>query len=296
MNSLLSIYGNNLNDCLETIYKNVITGGRNAAPRGNKVLEWAAPVTISLKEHSHPWTFIPNRKLNPYFAVAEVIWILSGRQDVGFISYYNKNIATFSDNGKTFHGAYGDRIRNFPEYVPSEDMNEKFEKDYIDQIALSINRLKDDNDSRQAVICLWDPARDLKIGSKDYPCNNMCYFTLRDNKLDMSVIRRSNDMIWGVPYNQIQFYFIQALVAGSLNVQMGSYYEFVQNMHVYTENYPEVFTLVENKLKSEQLQAVLYYSKETKSCKQTLLMQYFGETIKADCGICSYCISKNKKT
>ena len=51
----------------------------------------------------------------------------------------------------------------------------------------------------------------------------------------------------------------------------------------------------QNKLKTEQLQAVLYYSKENKTCKQKLLMQYFGETIKDDCGICSYCISKNKK-
>jgi ATP-dependent DNA helicase RecQ len=51
----------------------------------------------------------------------------------------------------------------------------------------------------------------------------------------------------------------------------------------------------QNKLKTEQLQAVLYYSKETKTCKQKLLMRYFGETIKDDCGVCSYCISKNKK-
>jgi len=52
----------------------------------------------------------------------------------------------------------------------------------------------------------------------------------------------------------------------------------------------------QNKLKTEQLKAVLYYSKDTKTCKNKLLMQYFGETIKEDCGICSYCISKNKKT
>ena len=51
----------------------------------------------------------------------------------------------------------------------------------------------------------------------------------------------------------------------------------------------------QNKLKTEQLRAVLDYSKETKTCKQKLLMQYFGETITADCGVCSYCISKNKK-
>jgi ATP-dependent DNA helicase RecQ len=51
----------------------------------------------------------------------------------------------------------------------------------------------------------------------------------------------------------------------------------------------------QNKLKTEQLHAVLYYSKETKTCKNKLLMCYFGETLKDDCGICSYCISKKKK-
>jgi ATP-dependent DNA helicase RecQ len=51
----------------------------------------------------------------------------------------------------------------------------------------------------------------------------------------------------------------------------------------------------QNKLKIEQLQAVLFYSNDTKTCKQKLLMQYFGESLKEDCGVCSYCISKNKK-
>ncbi|MGV3697833.1 RecQ family ATP-dependent DNA helicase [Flavobacterium sp.] len=51
----------------------------------------------------------------------------------------------------------------------------------------------------------------------------------------------------------------------------------------------------QNKLKTEQLRAVLYYSNETKTCRNKLLMRYFGETIEEDCGICSHCIAKNKK-
>ena len=51
----------------------------------------------------------------------------------------------------------------------------------------------------------------------------------------------------------------------------------------------------QNKLKVEQLQAVILYSKEAKKCKNKVLMAYFGEKLKADCGICSYCIAKNKK-
>jgi len=50
----------------------------------------------------------------------------------------------------------------------------------------------------------------------------------------------------------------------------------------------------QNKLKTEQLQAVLLYSKDNKTCKHKLLMQYFGESPATDCGICSYCITKNK--
>ena len=51
----------------------------------------------------------------------------------------------------------------------------------------------------------------------------------------------------------------------------------------------------QNKLKIEQLQAVLHYSNDIKTCKQKLLMHYFGESLQDDCGTCSYCISKNKK-
>jgi len=50
----------------------------------------------------------------------------------------------------------------------------------------------------------------------------------------------------------------------------------------------------QNQLKNEQLKSVLHYIKEEKTCKSKLLLDYFGETIKKDCGVCSYCISKKK--
>lgn len=50
----------------------------------------------------------------------------------------------------------------------------------------------------------------------------------------------------------------------------------------------------QNKLKTEQLKSVLHYIKEEKICKNKLLLEYFGEKINKDCGVCSYCISKKK--
>jgi len=50
----------------------------------------------------------------------------------------------------------------------------------------------------------------------------------------------------------------------------------------------------QNDLKKQQLNAVLQYIKDKNTCKSKLLLQYFGETVTSDCGICSYCVFNKK--
>lgn len=50
----------------------------------------------------------------------------------------------------------------------------------------------------------------------------------------------------------------------------------------------------QNNLKRAQLQSVLDYVVDDKSCKSRQLLNYFGEKDSKNCGICSYCITKNK--
>lgn len=51
----------------------------------------------------------------------------------------------------------------------------------------------------------------------------------------------------------------------------------------------------QNKQKIIQFESVLNYINEKKVCKSRLILRYFGETTDTDCGICSYCISKETK-
>ncbi|MBG6110704.1 ATP-dependent DNA helicase RecQ [Flavobacterium sp. CG_23.5] len=51
----------------------------------------------------------------------------------------------------------------------------------------------------------------------------------------------------------------------------------------------------QNLLKKEQLKAVLHYINEKKVCKSKLILNYFGEKVTTDCGICSYCITKKQR-
>jgi ATP-dependent DNA helicase RecQ len=50
----------------------------------------------------------------------------------------------------------------------------------------------------------------------------------------------------------------------------------------------------QNNLKIAQLHSVLNYVNDTKTCKSQLILSYFGENDIPACGICSYCITKNK--
>jgi len=51
----------------------------------------------------------------------------------------------------------------------------------------------------------------------------------------------------------------------------------------------------QNEVKKEQLLSVLSYIKDNKTCKNRLVLSYFGEETKENCGICSYCITQKGK-
>jgi hypothetical protein len=87
------------------------------------------------------------------------------------------------------------------------------------------------------VISLWDPIRDNLVKSKDIPCNNLVYFSLRSGVLHQTVVIRSNDVVWGTPHNAIQFTHLLALVAGNLGAEMGTLTYVVQNLHYYLDLY-----------------------------------------------------------
>lgn len=50
----------------------------------------------------------------------------------------------------------------------------------------------------------------------------------------------------------------------------------------------------QNDLKKEQIKSVLHYLNDKIICKNKLILAYFGELKKENCGICSICISKSK--
>ena len=107
-----------------------------------------------------------------------------------------------------------------------------------DQLKKVIASLSNNYDSRQAVISIYD-GKEIDDYANDTPCTYAVQFTILNNKLNMSVVMRSNDIWYGFCNDQYQFSNLQMYVAYQLNLPVGTYYHFAHNLHLYNDKLPE---------------------------------------------------------
>lgn len=212
------VEGLTIDEVYPKILKKLITQGEMVKPRGITCFELTG-FRITLKDPLSRILYSPTRNINLMFAFAEFLWITSGSNKLDFIEYYNKKYKDFSDDGLILNGAYGNRI-----FKP--DVSNKNQWDKI------LELLKKDPDSRQAVLNIHLPS-DLNLTSKDIPCTCMIQFLIRNNKLNCITYMRSNDVIWGVPYDIFNFTLLQEVLAKQLGIQVGTYSHIAGSMHIY---------------------------------------------------------------
>src|SRR5574341_330743 len=179
----------------------------------------------SLSSPRDRWVVSRQPAINPAFAIAEVIWIIAGRNDSAFVNYFNRALPRYAGSGPTYHGAYGYRLRR----------NLK-----MDQLEAGYHTLVKRPESRQIVLQIWDGRLDLpridgKERSPDIPCNVVSMLKVRQRALDWTQIIRSNDLFRGLPYNFVQFTMLQEIMAGWLNLDVGEHNQITDSLHVYED-------------------------------------------------------------
>ena len=142
---------------------------------------------FSVDEPQQRWVFSRNPALNPAFAIAEVFWILAGRNDAAFLTPWNRQLPNYAGTGPTFHGAYGYRLRVSVGF---------------DQISAAYEALRHNAETRQVVLQIWSPKddfpdRDGRPRSADIPCNICAFLKVRGCRLHWLQVLRSNDLVLG---------------------------------------------------------------------------------------------------
>lgn len=178
-----------------------------------------------------------NRDINIFFLLAEAMWIVLGKKDVQTLTMFNKRMADFSDDGKTFHAPYGYRLRHWGIRTEDSFIGDDLQasKGY-DQIVDALRIFTENPNSRQVVMSIWNPSFDLGYKTKDIPCNDIVMLKIREGKLITTVQNRSNDLHWGLPTNIFQFSFLTEVMAACLGIELGTQTHNSQSLHIYEWN------------------------------------------------------------
>lgn len=103
-----------------------------------------------------------------------------------------------------------------------------------EQLPKVINLLREDGFSRRAVIDVRDWKHD--IDSENPACLQHIQFFIRNNKLDMYVLFRSNDAVKATFMNAFALIMLQKRVADELGVEVGTYTHTANSFHCYEKD------------------------------------------------------------
>ena len=238
----------------EAVYKEIdkiiMEGYRTPSRNGD--ISTIYNVFLELENPKSRHLYLEGRKNNIFATIAETFWVFSGEDKIDpVLSFFLPRAKDFSDDGKTWRGAYGPRF-----YLDNmmQDVVEQFKNEGIF--------------TRRAVLSIFRPDLDTHINlnekyglenTKDRPCNLiMDFFVTPDKKFHMNLKQRSGDVLWGHgSINIFEFTFLQEMMLGVINEELGedltlgSYNHHVTNLHLYDFSGSQGYSVLENRLKQK---------------------------------------------
>lgn len=115
-----------------------------------------------------------------------------------------------------------------------------------EQLPFIYEELKRNPFSRRAAIDVRDWKHDTAPGNTSPACLQHMQFFIRDNKLYLKVLMRSNDAPEATFMNAFAFIMLQKRIADELGCEMGSYVHRANSFHCYEKD----FKLLDNYVKS----------------------------------------------
>ena len=209
------------NDKFKDLILDIENNGNVSQPRDMKVKER----TVQTLEFDPTQTIanFDSRSFNWKYFSGELCWYLNRDRDVDYISQFSGMWSTLTNPG-------------------SNEINSNYGSLLLDgQLQWALNSLKADKNTRQAISFLNQPKFQFE-GNKDFVCTMYLNFFIRDNKLNMKVQMRSNDIFYGLTFDAPYFSFIHQhmrlwLLETYPELELGTYYHCADNIHFYERHF-----------------------------------------------------------
>lgn len=230
-----TIYGDTINDLMMKVIEKVLLEGVNIPTRnGNAITIYDVSMILQNPRSRH--LSLVGRKNNIFSTFAEAMWVFAGDNRIHpYLAFFLPRAPKYSDDGIIWRAAYGERLYAHGQL---ENVVQQFKNDGIF--------------TRRAVISLYMPDRDTNDSlrkkynlenSVDIPCNNLIHFFITPDKiLNIKIIQRSGDLIFGVSnINIFEFSLLQEIVLSILQrevdsqIKLGYLHHSITNLHIYED-------------------------------------------------------------
>lgn len=185
-------------------------------------------VAVELNAAEPVITNFVHRKMSLAYAKREWLWYLGADPK-------DDSICEHATAWKKLQQPDGSFYSNYGQYLFGKPAGGASQFEYV------IRTLKADPQSRRASMTLLK-AEHLFPDNTDTVCTYAINFFIDSGHLCMTVMMRSNDVIWGFTndafcFSQLYLFVYQILKVSMPALQFGSYTHFTNSMHVYDRHY-----------------------------------------------------------
>jgi thymidylate synthase len=235
------------------LFVNLLVHGHETSPRGEPTKELLGYTCHFDNPATDVYHLHPARKLNLSYTCFEWLWYLRGMNSDLSITERASIWKYLSERGVL--------QSNYGQYI--------FREGQLDRCQWE---LTNDPNSRRAVIMILRPNH-FGVQSADTPCTLGISFLIRDKKLVMHVMMRSNDAVFGLGNDAPNFAWTQRLLLDRLrtsdqfaDLELGPYVHTASSMHVYKRHW----------LLAKQLMAVKPHTTNPEPAPQDGEMDYLA--------------------
>ncbi|MFJ9901135.1 thymidylate synthase [Streptomyces sp. NPDC091280] len=187
--------------------------------RGNAARE-VIGVSFRLADPRQRLPYLAERRANPVFQFAEILWYLAARRDLEMIGYYAPSMRAGSADGIRLGGsAYGHTL-----FSPILGGRSQF-----DQVA---ELLLNEADSKRGYLPVFAAKELTDRDNPDVACLAGVHLLAREGRLHMVCTMRANDLDCGLLSDVFSFTMIHEYAAIQLGLELGTYTHTIGSAHV----------------------------------------------------------------
>jgi len=171
---------------------------------------------------------VTTKKIHLRSVIYELLWLLRGDTNIAFLREHGITIwDEWADSAGELGPVYGKQWRAWRASDGST----------IDQIALAVNALRSNPNSRRIMVSAWNVGELSQMALP--PCHIMFQLYVSEGRVSCQMYQRSADLFLGVPFNIASYALLTHMFAQQCDLEPGEFIWTGGDCHLYSNHFEQ---------------------------------------------------------